>query len=103
MNVCLDCPVRIPRGSRCTVHHREYLRTKQQRSNAQRGGSGWVWSGIRAQVIARDGGCVMTGDHAGPLRVDHIRPLASGGSNDLANLRTLCLAHHRSVTKNGGG
>lgn len=29
---------------------------------------------------------------------DHIVPLSEGGTNDLANGRTLCLTHHRETT-----
>jgi 5-methylcytosine-specific restriction endonuclease McrA len=29
------------------------------------------------------------------LQVDHIRPFAAGGGNDVSNLRLLCAAHNR--------
>jgi 5-methylcytosine-specific restriction endonuclease McrA len=46
---------------------------------------------------------VLPAPHAGSLRVDHIVPLALGGGNDDANLRTLCLLHHQAVSARGGG
>ena len=90
MSHCLDCDVVVPRGSRCARCERVY----QQRRSAQRGGFGWIDT-TRA-VRARDGGCVEPGPHDGPLEVDHVRPLAAGGTNDLTNLRTLCQRHHRA-------
>lgn len=91
----------IGAGSRCPA----CTRARGQQRNAARGGSGWAWQRWRAAVIARDGGCVAPGGGgcAGPLRVDHILPLAAGGGTEMDNLRTLCLKHHRSVTRGGGG
>lgn len=57
----------------------------------------------RKRIIARDGGCVLTGEHSGPLRVDHVVPLSEGGSDDDSNKRALCLRHHQEVTNGGGG
>ena len=33
--------------------------------------------------------------------MDHVRPLWAGGSNDLTNLRTLCIPCHRDATREG--
>lgn len=98
---CLDCPTLIPRGSRCGP----CARAHQQRRNQQRGGSGWAWQAIRERIITRDGGCVASFVHEckGPLRVDHIVPLADGGTNSDSNLRTLCLTAHQALTPRGGG
>jgi 5-methylcytosine-specific restriction endonuclease McrA len=56
----------------------------------------------RDAVFARDGGrCTFVGsdgkrcDAAIHLHVDHIKPVARGGSNDLANLRLLCARHNQ--------
>ena len=56
----------------------------------------------REQVLVRDGfSCAVCGQ--GPdgqrriwLEVDHIEPLAAGGSNETTNLRTLCNDCHRA-------
>jgi len=51
---------------------------------------------VRWSVLKRDNyRCVVCGaspavDHSVRLEVDHIVPVAKGGSNDLGNLRTLC-------------
>lgn len=48
---------------------------------------------LRAQIMERDGfrcrRCGVTPDHA-ELRVDHIVPVAKGGTADSSNLQTLC-------------
>jgi len=86
----------------CTRTHR---RTQNASRVAATGGSGWAWSRIRRQVLERDGyRCVLCGwqpyvwidaefaKHE--LDIDHIVPLAEGGTSDLANLRTLCTTCH---------
>lgn len=105
MRRCIEpgCHVLLRAGSRCGPHEQRYRLERSRRAHGKRAGSGWAWQAIRERIIRRDGGCVMPGPHAGPLRVDHIRPLSQGGTNGDANLRTLCFAHHRSVTPNGGG
>lgn len=48
---------------------------------------------IRAQILARDGyKCRMCGRPSSevPLEVDHITPVAKGGTDELANLAALC-------------
>lgn len=99
MRRCLGCGVLVTRGSRCAGCA---ARRSTQRTVA-RAGTGWRWQEMRRAIIDRDGGCIMVGEHAGPLRVDHIVPLADGGTSEPSNLRTLCLAHHRAATRGGGG
>lgn len=60
-------------------------------------GSTWRWRQIRATVLARDGySCVVCGARA--TQVDHVVPRAAGGSDDRANLRSLCGTCHRAKT-----
>ncbi len=56
----------------------------------------------RHHVFLRDGGQCTFIDHEGRrceqrrwLEIDHKVPVALGGNNEPANLRTLCSAHHR--------
>jgi len=56
----------------------------------------------RDAVFARDHGrCTFVGsdgkrcDTTIRLHVDHIKPVARGGNNDIANLRLLCAWHNR--------
>lgn len=56
---------------------------------------------IRVQVLARDGyKCKMCGrtKEKVPLEVDHIIPVANGGTDELSNLATLCRDCNRGKT-----
>lgn len=97
---CLDCGARTMH-TRCSAC-RSALR---QRLHAARGGSGWSWDRIRHEVLERDAHrCVACGVPCPHLvdrrchQVDHIAPLAEGGTNELSNLRALCRACHGRVT-----
>jgi 5-methylcytosine-specific restriction protein A len=50
---------------------------------------GWAWQRLSAQILFRDRQrCRICGGVA--VTVDHIRPKSLGGSDDPANLRSLC-------------
>ena len=53
----------------------------------------------RRAVAVRDGGCIIPGCAvpAEACQVHHLQEWADGGSTDLANLASLCWAHHRQV------
>ena len=58
----------------------------------------WVWRRLRRLVFERDGyQCVACGKR-GRLECDHIVPISDGGTDDLANLQTLCRACHMAKT-----
>lgn len=61
------------------------------------------WQSVRARVIRRDAGlccyCQAFGHMTTAAEVDHTRPLWAGGSDSEANLRSICLAHHRAKTR----
>lgn len=50
---------------------------------------------VRRAVVERDLACVLCGAN-GPFEVDHIIRYVDGGSNDMDNLRALCLPCHRA-------
>ena len=57
------------------------------------------WKPLRAAILERDGyRCVKCGK-AGRLEVDHIEPVESGGTDDPANLQTLCRDCHILKTR----
>jgi len=67
-------------GSRCPAHR-------------PRNGSTRAWRQQRAAILYRDAyRCALCGH--GAEEVDHITPLAYGGSDDPANLRSLCHGCH---------
>ena len=72
---CTVCG-RPTRGSRCPAHH-------------PRNGSTRSWRTLRAEILYRDAyRCALCPRQAD--EVDHITPLAYGGTDDPANLRSLC-------------
>ena len=76
MSVCAvpGCPNLRP----CAVH-----------PGAKRNGSTRAWRNTRQRILGRDGyRCQQCGAPA--EHVDHITPLAAGGTDDASNLRALC-------------
>lgn len=58
-----------------------------------------TWITLRQLIIERDNGrCRLCGENAAPYEVDHIRRVVDGGTDDPANLRTLCHACHAEVS-----
>jgi 5-methylcytosine-specific restriction endonuclease McrA len=69
--------------------------TTQSRCEACSGGRlpGWEWERLKERILRRDRYvCAICGGIA--VTVDHIRPISAGGSNDPANLRSLCRDDH---------
>lgn len=57
--------------------------------------NGAHWRRVRLIVLERAGyRCEFPGCLAPATTVDHIVPVAYGGTNDLANLRAACLPHN---------
>ena len=57
---------------------------------ARRSGSRFIPSAQRHEVYMRDGGTCRNCGSNRDLEVDHITPVARGGTNELSNLRLLC-------------
>jgi 5-methylcytosine-specific restriction enzyme A len=74
---CLLCRALIASGSYCT-------------RCAPRGGSTRAWRKVRASILAANPVCAECGRPA--EHVDHIQPIAHGGTDHPANLRALCAA-----------
>lgn len=54
----------------------------------------------RQLVFARDGGrCALCKKFDDDWQMDHVVPLREGGSDDVSNLRVLCLRCHKAQTK----
>lgn len=52
------------------------------------------WGQIRREALDRDGWRCRNCGKAGRLEVHHVLKLRDGGTNDLANLRSLCVGCH---------
>jgi 5-methylcytosine-specific restriction endonuclease McrA len=78
---CLGCGRLIESGSRCPA-----CRLRRPR--------GRRWQAIRLQVLARYGRvCIHCGAPA--TDIDHLVPIADGGTDELSNLRPACAACNR--------
>ncbi|MBM9615321.1 HNH endonuclease [Desulfobulbus rhabdoformis] len=66
----------------------------------QRGGS---WKRIRLRILKRDGylcqECQRMGRVTMATDVDHVTPLADGGTDDDKNLQSLCGVCHKKKTR----
>jgi 5-methylcytosine-specific restriction protein A len=103
---CAVCKVLVrDGGTRCEAHR--YVHTgrfaDKARGSRHARGYGTAWDKLRDQVLRRDGGicqvCMADGlVHVG-THVDHIVAKKEGGTDDLANLRTICEARHRAKTQ----
>lgn len=72
------------------------------RGTRQQRGYGADWQRTRAEVLLRDKGlcqpCLRKGRVTAAREVDHIKPKASGGTDDADNLQAICLPCHRTKT-----
>jgi 5-methylcytosine-specific restriction endonuclease McrA len=83
--LCGTCQTVIPAN--------EYVAHRQSH-HGSRNGSTYRWRQLRQVVLARDGHrCVICGSTQ-RLEVDHIQPVAAGGTDDPRNLRTVCFTHN---------
>jgi 5-methylcytosine-specific restriction protein A len=109
MMTCLACG-RLSERSYCPAHEREAQARRLAAVAARYGwrhaaarraaiGSGGRWETLRRAVYRRqDGRCALCGWPLGERwEVDHIVPVARGGTSDLSNLRALHQACHRQV------
>jgi uncharacterized protein YdaU (DUF1376 family) len=71
-----------------TRHH--LLRNAATRLTRSKRMKGTRWQKIRVAVLDRDGWACMSCGARDVLEVDHIKPLAAGGSHDMRNLQCLC-------------
>jgi 5-methylcytosine-specific restriction endonuclease McrA len=82
-------------------HHRRE-RERESAQQAEAGSRAAIPARTRDAVFARDRGrCTFVGSDGRRcnetlrLHIDHIKPVARGGSNDISNLRLLCAQHNR--------
>lgn len=87
------CPHRTP----CPVHGLPPFRTERTvgLTRAERG-YGSEWTRLRRLVLDEEPTCRLCNNES--TTVDHIVPLAKGGTHRRSNLRALCERCHRRVT-----
>lgn len=71
---------------------------RRKRLSANERGYGSKWKRIRKLALERDKhlcqDCRDKGRITPATQVDHVKPKAKGGTDDLDNLRSLCREHH---------
>lgn len=77
-------------ATRCPAHQRQ-RRAWDRPPSVERYGPGYT--ATRARVLREEKGCRICGSPAEP-RVDHVVPVAEGGTSDRSNLARLCRTHH---------
>lgn len=85
--ICHTCGQSIAAGSRCEQHPR----TERTRGRA--------WTNHRDRILLRDAyACQINGPNCTRIatEVDHIIPLAHGGTDEDTNLRSVCTNCHRA-------
>lgn len=97
------CPEVVTEGAWCPSHRPKDVDARPSRS---RRGYTRTWQKIRASHLARYPLCVACraeGRTTAATEVDHITPLARGGTHAAANLQSLCKSCHSRKTRNEMG
>jgi 5-methylcytosine-specific restriction endonuclease McrA len=87
LRACLQCGVPSP-NSYCAQH------TPTNRRRERMGISGGRWETVRKRVLARDQGTCYICGRLGSDEVDHLKPVAEGGSSELVNLASVHSSCH---------
>ncbi|WP_409007473.1 HNH endonuclease [Streptomyces scabiei] len=96
-SICLrdGCTSVTVKEGRCASHQ---IRRGWDRISARNRSRPGDWSTRRAKTLARDRFQCRKCRTRSDLEIDHIRPIAKGGTWELDNLWTLCRACHRTKT-----
>jgi len=99
----------------CDKHKSEasgWNRGNAKTGNRHAKGYGTAWDKLRETILRRDNGlcqaCLAEGRVTPATHVDHIMPKAKGGTDDPANLQSMCATCHHAKTarergQGGGG
>ncbi|MDO8469944.1 MAG: HNH endonuclease [bacterium] len=80
----------------CPIHEHDNAAIRYKRD----GGSSRARLKLKEVLIARDGDrCVACNATGVPLTLDHIHPIAFGGTNELSNAQLLCIPCHTKKTR----
>ena len=111
---CSDsgCPALVRDGSgRCEAHKRKKETGFTRQLSRHERGYGYAWEKLRLVVLRRDAGLCVPCQQKGRLVVativDHTKPKAEGGTDDMDNLQAICRPCHVKKTAfesaRGGG
>lgn len=89
-------------GGRCPAHVINERYVSAWEGSTHKPTNTQAWRILRRQVIQRDDGYCQQCGAAGSNQVDHIVPLAEGGTDALENLQLLCDPCHRKKSAYDG-
>ena len=93
------CPTPAVRGSlSCEAHQDRGHEPSRPRPSAARRGYGRAWRRIRARFLRAHPLCCAPECDRPATEVDHVTPLADGGTHAWSNLQPLCKPHHSRKT-----
>ena len=103
----INCPNLVMRKHKGYCDKHKDLRAWVQTKTASERGYGKEWRKVRVVALERDKylcqACLKDGVYTQATDVDHILNKASGGTDDLQNLQSLCRACHKTKTAGEGG
>ena len=99
----IGCPNLVVAPARyCDMHQREQRqRVDAGRPSAAERGYDAEWQKTRKEFLVMHPRCTECGQQA--TEVDHIVPIADGGTNEWTNLRAMCKRDHSQRTAREGG
>lgn len=103
----INCPNLVTRKDKGYCDKHKHLRAWVQSKTASERGYGTAWRKVRLVALERDNylcqACLKQGIYTQATDVDHIKPKALGGTDELDNLQSLCRVCHKIKTKREGG
>ena len=86
----------------CRARHKGWSMWQSYKGSSKSRGYGYAWSKLRLKALERDRHlcqmCLKRGIFTTATDVDHIIPLAQGGSDAMENLQSLCHECHKQKT-----
>ena len=86
----------------CRARHKGWSMWQSYKGSSKSRGYGYAWSKLRLKALERDRHlcqmCLKRGVYTTATDVDHIVPLAQGGSDAMENLQSLCHECHKQKT-----
>ena len=99
LHVCAEpgC-AELTQATYCEKHTRTKAHAPDKRGGSTARGYGYEWQKIRAAFLKAYPWCMAAGCTKPATEVDHVKPLAKGGTSDWENLQSLCKQHHSMKT-----
>ena len=86
----------------CRARHKGWSMWQSYKGSSKSRGYGYAWNKLRLKALERDRHlcqmCLKRGVYTTATDVDHIIPLAQGGSDAMENLQSLCHECHKQKT-----